>query len=246
MLRISNLKVNVGDKRILQGTTLSLDRGEKVLLMGPNGSGKTTLARALLGDDRLKLVSGKITVENGGGIVDITNLSVSERAKRGIFVGFQSPVEIPGVGFNELMFFAYRELHENEEAALEIEDFYEKVEHVAQKLGLKRNLVDRCVNEGLSGGECKKMELLQMVILKPKYAILDEPDSGLDTDSIKIVGKAISMLDEKTGVLVISHDAKRLKVENFDRVLIIKGGKIAKEGGVELIEAVSEKGYGNI
>lgn len=242
MIKITNLKVEVEDKLVLDGVSLNMEEGKKVLLMGPNGSGKTTLARVLLGDKQVKVVSGRITMkEESGKEMDLLKLDIDERAQRGIFVGFQHPVEIPGVGFYEFLLSAHREVLGEE--AINIDEFYKNIDQIAKTLQIEPKLASRNINEGLSGGEKKKMELLQMVVMKPKYVILDEPDSGLDADSVKIVKKAIEELEKNVSVLIISHDAKRLGMKDFDQVLVMKSGKIVKTGGNELIDEVAKKGY---
>ncbi len=236
-LKIENLKTEKEEAPILNGVSFVLSEGEKVLLMGPNGSGKTSLAMALLGDPSVNVVSGKIVLDGK----DITKLEPDKRAKLGLFVGFQNPVEIPGVNVYDILLAGYRAVHSGEN--LDIEEFRAKIDKIAVDLQIDNGLLSRGLNEGFSGGEKKKMELLQMLVLKPAFVILDEPDSGLDADAIKIVAKAISMLDAKTAVMVISHDAKRIRINDFNKVLILKNGLIVEEGGMELIDRVGKVGY---
>lgn len=236
MLKISGLNVKAGDKALLNGVDLELTTGEKVLLMGPNGSGKTTLVRAIMGDPSVEIISGKILLGDN----DLLKLSPDERAKLGVFVCFQSPVEIPGVNVYEILLAAHRQLYPEE--PISVEGLQDQIAVVAGKLGLEEQVLARSLNVGFSGGEKKKLELLQMVVLSPQYVILDEPDSGLDADSVKIVSRAIEMLSKSSAVLLISHDPRRLNF-NEDRILLMKKGRIVKEGGAELLQQVTKEGY---
>lgn len=238
-LLVNNLKAQKEDLPILDGVTFELSVGERVLLMGPNGSGKTTLAMALLGSSGVE-VSGDVLIENGKK-VDLLKLSITERAKAGLYIGFQLPVEIPGVSAYEMLFEAYRSI--SGDAPVEVDEVRGIVDKYAAELGIDAEFLSRGLNEGFSGGEKKKMELLQMLVLKPKLAILDEPDSGLDADSVKYVNKALSLLGPDTGVLIISHDPRRLGLKDISRVYIIRDGKIVENGGMELIDRVGNKGY---
>lgn len=248
MLEINNLKVEIDGEEVLQGVSVHVGRGEKVLLMGPNGSGKTSLARVLLGDARFKIISGEVTAELDGQKLNLLKLSPEDRARKRLFVGFQAPVEIPGVSFYDLLFQSSREIktEDSQNEVLEMDEFYDRVDEIAGVLSVDKNLLSRGVNENMSGGEKKKMELLQMVVLKPRLVILDEPDSGMDADSVKYIRKALDLLDKNTSVLLISHDPSRLGISAFDKVLVMKRGKIVKEGRTELIKQVSKEGYDKI
>ncbi|MBN2101026.1 Fe-S cluster assembly ATPase SufC [Candidatus Dojkabacteria bacterium] len=243
MIKIKNLSASIEGKNLIKGVSLDLEEGKKYLLMGPNGSGKTTLAMAIVGCGNAKAKSGSIKLIENGKTVDLSKLSIEGRAKKGVFIGFQGPVEIPGVNFYDMMFYSYIELHPEEAKKTKMEKFFERITKTAQKLGIAESLLERDINKGFSGGERKKMELLQMVVLEPKYVILDEPDSGLDADSVKIVGRGLDLLPSKTSVLIISHNPERLDIREFDKVYVMKEGKIVKSGGNELIDDVSKRGY---
>jgi Fe-S cluster assembly ATP-binding protein len=232
--------------------------------MGPNGSGKSTLVKAILGDEDVKVQSGELLLckqkelemekkaektnedkrkeKNGMGCINLLNMSTSQRAEKGIFVGFQHPPSIPGVSFVDLLFFAYKKLFGDETVSLD--EFYDKLEIYAKELGIDEKLMTRNVNEGLSGGEKKKMELLQMLVLKPQYIFLDEPDSGMDADSVKMIQKAVSIVKKDCAVAIISHNPQNLDIKNYDEVVVFKDGKIVRRGDSRLIEKVSEEGYG--
>lgn len=238
MIKIEELNVSRNGEHVLRNVSLEVGTGERVLLMGPNGSGKTSLARVIMGDESYEVASGSVEFMGE----DILSASIHERARRGIFVSFQDPVEVPGVSSYEFLFAAYREVHTGEKL-IEVDDFEKMLLDAADVLGVEKNLLSRGVNEGFSGGEKKKLELIQMLVLDPKFVVLDEPDSGLDADSVKLVGKALDSLPDESGILLISHDPARLGMKSYDRVFVMKDGEISKEGGEELIEGVSEKGY---
>ncbi len=240
MLRISDLNIKVGGRQILENVSLELPRGQKKLLMGPNGSGKSTLVRALLGDAKFEVTTGKIVMANGKK-KNLLKMNVAKRAENGLFIGFQHPAEIPGVSFSELLFFSHRKLSRDQNVAFEA--FYERLEDFCDELDIEKKLLNRSVNEDLSGGEKKKMELLQMVSLDPDYVVLDEPDSGMDADSVQMIPKAVEMIEEDTAILVISHNAENLGINDFNEVLIMKRGEIVERGGAELIGKVSKSGY---
>lgn len=240
MLDISSLTAQTDEEEILNDVSLTIEDSENVLLMGPNGSGKTTLVRAIWGDDKVEVKSGEIDF-NGK---DLLGMKPYRRAQLGIFFGFQYPVEVPGVDFHELLYISYNEIHPEKAEKYSIEDFFAYVDDIADKLSIPVGLLRKGVNEDMSGGERKKMELLQMVVLDPQLVLLDEPDSGLDADSISIVGDALNMLKSNVSVLVISHSAVRLENVGFDSVHVIRSGEIVESGGDELIDFIEEKGYG--
>ena len=243
MLQAEHLSAAREELEILRDIDIEIRPGANMLLMGPNGSGKTSLARVLLGDPSYRATEGSIRIVDEKETDDMTGLLPHERARKGLFVSFQSPVELPGVTTHEFLFSAYKSVYPEEGRDLDVDEMEGMIETAAEKLGIADGMLMRGVNEGFSGGERKKLELLQMVILQPKYVVLDEPDSGLDADSVKLISVALSLLEKHPGVLVISHDAKRLGGVQFDAVSIMRDGTISENGGVELIERVSREGY---
>lgn len=243
MLKITDLVAAREGGMLLRGVSLTVDAGKRILLMGPNGSGKTSLARVVMGDPEYEVGSGSVELIEKDTEVDLLSLSVHERARKGIFLVFQNPVAIPGVSAYELLYSAYRQVHPEDTENQDIDRFEAKIRSAGDVVGADPDLLTRGVNEGFSGGERKMLELVQMLVMEPKHVILDEPDSGLDADSVKCVGRAVDSLSKKTGVLLISHDPSRLKMRDFDTVLIMKRGEIVQQGGNELIELVARKGY---
>ncbi len=236
-LEIKNLHVEFNGKEILKGLNLKLESGSVHALMGPNGSGKTTLAHVLMGDPRYSVTKGKILI-NGK---DILKLSVSERAKLGLFLSFQSPVEIEGLKFSTFLRQAYNSLNRKKLSLLEFQELLEKK---AGELGISKELLSRYLNKGFSGGEKKKAEILQLLVLNPKIAVLDETDSGLDIDSLRIIAQGIRkfMSLEKT-ILIITHYKRILEYVKPDKVSIMLDGKIVRDGSGELVNHLEEKGY---
>jgi Fe-S cluster assembly ATP-binding protein len=247
-LDIKDLHVSIDGKEILSGLDLSIDRGQVHAIMGPNGSGKSTLANAVLGHPKYTITSGDILVK-GESIID---LPTSERAKKGIFLGFQYPTEIPGVGYSHFLRNAYNNLNkslsqeQDREVFLTVREFHEYVKKNLDSVGLDPSFLGRYLNEGFSGGEKKRSEVMQMLVLKPIVAILDEPDSGLDIDAVKAVAEAINrLIDTGAGVVVITHYARILRyLKKLDPVHVVAKGKIIKSGGKELSEELEAKGYG--
>lgn len=239
-LVINKLRAGIGTREILKGINLTIRPGEVHALMGPNGSGKSTLSNVLAGHPHYSASSGKALF--GG--KDILKLSPEERAKKGLFLAFQYPVEITGVGFFNFLKTAYTSLH----GSVDFKQFSEKVKSDAVKLNLDQSFLSRAINEGFSGGEKKKAEILQMVVLEPKMIILDETDSGLDIDSLKTVSEGVnSLIDKETvrpGVLVITHYFRILKYIQPDHVHVLIDGKIVAEGGPDLANKLEDKGYG--
>lgn len=230
-------------EEIIKDVSLEMRSGEKILLMGPNGSGKTSLSRVIMGDPSYEITKGKAELVQEKKRIDLFSLSPQERARNGIFVSFQTPVTIPGVNTYEFLYAAYREIFPEKAEKMDVSDFEKLLEDAADKLGVTMELLGRPVNEGFSGGERKKLELVQMLVLLPKYVILDEPDSGLDADTVKLVKKAVDSLPRSTAVMMISHDPARLQMKGFSRVYIMKSGTISEEGGEELITRVAKEGY---
>ncbi len=236
MLKIENLTVSIaetGDIR-LKNINLSVGPGELHVLMGPNGSGKSTLANTIMGSERYKVEEGKILL-NGE---EIQNLPPEERAKKGIFVAFQSPPEIPMVNYMRFLR-TVLEAH-----GLEVDD--KRILGILQQVGLTPDFMERDVNKGFSGGEKKRAEMAQLLLLKPAFAVLDEPDSGVDIDSLKYIAGTINdILNRKSGVLLITHSAKILNQlpSNFT-VHILVDGEIRAKGGPELINKIEKEGFG--
>ncbi len=242
MLDVKNLKVKVNKKLILQGLSLKVNRGEVVAVMGPNGSGKSTLAYTLAGHPQYKAASGLMKL----GKIELNKFSPDERAKKGIFLGFQYPVGVTGVGVSQFLRLAFQKIQNKKISPLE---FRELLNKQAKKLKVNKELLERSVNEGFSGGEKKKMEVLQMAVLRPKLAILDETDSGLDIDALKIVAEGINQVKKdnpRIGVLLITHYQRILEYVKPDRVVVIKKGKVVKEGGLKLVKELEKKGYEGI
>lgn len=242
-LEIKDLWVSVDGKEVIKGLNLVISPGEVVALMGPNGSGKSSLAYALAGHPRYQVISNKEQVINLDG-EDLLVMSPDERANKGLFLAMQQPVGIPGVNVRQLLLSSLRN-RKIKTSALELK---KRIEEEAVKLNLDLSLLSRGVNDGFSGGERKKMEILQMRIIAPKYAILDETDSGLDIDALKIVAKNAYEQARKNnlGILVITHYRRLLDFLKPDRVLIMGGGRIVREGGVELLSQLEKKGYESI
>jgi Fe-S cluster assembly ATP-binding protein len=248
-LEVKDLHANIEGKQILTGLSLNVDKGDVHALMGPNGSGKSTFANVLLGHPKYTITSGDILVK-GQSILD---LSTDERSKKGIFLGFQYPIEISGVGYSHFLRNAYNTLskslgqeQQNREVFLTVREFHEYVKRNLDYVGLDPSFLSRYLNEGFSGGEKKRSEVMQMLVLKPNIAILDEPDSGLDIDSVKAVAEAINkLIMTGAGVIVITHYARILRyLTKLDHVHVISRGKIIKSGGKELSEELESKGYG--
>jgi len=205
--------------------------------MGPNGTGKSTLASALMGNPKFEVISGSVTMENQ----DLLEMEVDERARAGLFLAMQYPAEVPGVTNSDFMRQALRAVSEKE---VNVIDFAMKYENAIKDLKMKENMAHRYLNEGFSGGERKRNEILQLKILKPKIAILDEIDSGLDVDALKIVGKNVSeMINSNFGCILITHYQRILKYIKPTHVHIMIDGKIALSGGEELIEKIDKNGY---
>jgi len=225
-------------KQILKGVSLNIKSGETHVIMGPNGGGKSTLALVLMGHPGYKITEGKIIVDG----TDVTNLSPDKRARLGLFLAFQYPIEVPGVNFANFLRMAVNENKKGEEKISPL-GFRNIIAKQAKKLSFSDEITKRMLNEGFSGGEKKKAEVLQMTVLKPKYAILDEPDSGLDVDALKIIAKTISNLDFPLGLILITHYQRVLHYLQPDFVHILLNGKIVKSGKASLAKQVEKTGY---
>jgi len=243
MLAIKNLFVEVDGKRILNGVNLSLRPGEIHVLMGPNGSGKSSLANVLMGHPNYTIDKGQLTIDKK----NIAGMTPDKRAKKGMFLAFQYPVSVEGVTVEQLMRKVKERVKTNGKAKMTVLEFRKKVEKEAEKLGVKKELLRRSINEGFSGGEKKKLEILQLAMLEPKYAILDETDSGLDIDGLKSVARGVKKIaakNSKLGVLLITHYQRLLKYIKPDRVSVMKQGKIVASGDIGLAAKIEKKGYG--
>ena len=238
LLEIKNLHAGVEDKEILKGVNLTIKPGEIHVIMGPNGSGKTTTANAILNNPTYKKTEGNILF-NGE---DITNESTDEIARKGVFMSFQLPEEIPGVSVANFLKYAKSKITGK---PVKIFEFKKELETYMQELNMNPKNIDRSLNVGFSGGEKKKNEILQMLVLNPKLAILDETDSGLDVDAIRTVSKGIEMFKkDDNGVLIITHNTKILHSLKVDYVHIFVDGKIVKTGNQELATQIENEGYG--
>lgn len=237
LLEIKDLHVNAEDKEILKGINLNIKKNEIHVIMGPNGSGKTTTANAILNNPEYTKTNGTITFEGE----DITNLKTDEIARKGIFMSFQLPEEIPGVSVTNFLKYAKNKVTGK---PVKIFEFKEELAKYMDELNMNSKNMERSLNVGFSGGEKKKNEILQMLVLNPKLAILDETDSGLDVDAIKIVSKGIEMFkNENNAILIITHNTKILHSLKVDYVHVLVNGRIVKTGTQELAKEIEENGY---
>lgn len=235
MLKAENLRVKVEDKEILKGINLIVDDGELHVVMGPNGSGKSTLALTIAGHPKYQVINGKIIFDGE----NITNLPPEERVRSGVFLSFQHPVEVEGVKVIQFLQRVLKNLKNLDEIQA-----YEVIFNAVQELGLDNSMLTRFLNVGFSGGERKKLEMLQAYLVKPRLLILDEPDSGVDVDSLKVIARIINKLHEEgTAILLITHYGRILEHLKPHRVHVIKEGKIVASGGIELVKTIEEKGF---
>jgi|TARA_B100000945_G_scaffold2521_1_gene2175 Fe-S cluster assembly ATP-binding protein len=241
MLSIENLHVSVDGKQILTGLDLELKGGEVHAIMGPNGSGKSTLSYVLSGREGYDVTSGKILYQGE----NLLEMDPEERAGKGLFLAFQYPVEIPGVSSMNFLKTAANSIRKfRGEAEFDAMDFVKFVREATKKLNITDDMLKRSVNSGFSGGEKKRNEVLQMAVLEPTLCILDETDSGLDVDALRVVGEGISALKSKTrSFLVITHYPRILEYIVPDRVHVLAGGKIVKTGNNELAHELEKTGY---
>ena len=241
LLRIEDLHVEVEDREILKGLDLSVDKGEIHAIMGPNGSGKSTLAYVLTGRPGYEVTAGKIFYKGE----DVMDLAPDERAKEGIFLAFQYPTEVPGVSVVNFLRTAYNAIHPDDQKSAMAFRLYlkEKID----LLEIPSELVDRYVNQGFSGGEKKRNEILQMAVLNPELAIMDETDSGLDIDALKHVSAGVNKLaGPDVGIVLITHYQRLLNYIRPDKVHVLMGGAIVKSGGFELAEQLEAEGYAGL
>lgn len=241
LLKITGLHVSVGDKEILHGVELTVNSDETHVLMGPNGTGKSTLGYAITGNPAYTVTEGDI-VFGGESIVD---MPVNERAKKGIFLSFQNPLEVPGVTLSS---FIRSALEQKTKTRLRLWDFKKKLAETMKLLDMDESYSDRDLNVGFSGGEKKKAEILQMLMLEPKLAILDETDSGLDVDAVRTVSQGVKLYRERVhgSLLIITHSTRILEALTVDAAHVMENGVIVKNGGAELVEKINEKGFSAI
>jgi len=237
VLKIVDLHVNVEDKEILKGVTFIARSDETIALLGPNGHGKSTLLQAIMGNPRYTITKGQILLNDQ----DVLAMSVSERSKAGIFLAMQYPSEVAGVVSAD---FLRASLNTRRAKPLSLFQFYRLLDATYKKMGIPFEMANRSLNEGFSGGEKKRNEILQMILLEPRFALLDEIDSGLDIDAMTIVANAIKQEQEKgRGFLVVSHYARLYNMIHLTRTIVMINGKIAVEGGPEIIQKIDSQGY---
>ncbi len=237
LLSLKGVKSEVEGKEILKGVDLTINKGEVHVIMGPNGAGKSTLASVLVGHPKHELVEGEIILDGE----NINELEVDERAKKGLFLSFQYPEEIPGLTVEDFLRTAKEAIAGEKQYMMQ---FHNELVDKMEKLHINPEYAERHLNVGFSGGEKKKNEILQMAVLEPKLAILDETDSGLDIDATKIVFEGVRTLkNDETAMLIITHYDKVLEYLQPDFVHILMDGKIVKTGGIELVEAIEKDGY---
>jgi Fe-S cluster assembly ATP-binding protein len=241
MLEIENLHAQVADNEILRGVNLTVKSGEVHAIMGPNGSGKSTLAGILAGRDAYTVTSGHVRYDNQ----DLLDMEPEARAREGIFLAFQYPVEIPGVNNSYFLKAALNEIRKHRgEPELDAFEFMKLVRERIELLEMDASLLERQVNEGFSGGEKKRNEIFQMAVLEPKLAILDETDSGLDIDALKIVANGVNaMRSQERAIVVVTHYQRLLNYIVPDYVHVLSAGRVVKSGGKDLALELEEKGY---
>ena len=242
LLEVKNLHVSAEDEtEILHGINLTLGRDETHVLMGPNGTGKSTLGYAITGNPNYTVTEGSIVFDGE----DITDLPVNERAKKGIFLSFQNPLEVPGV---TLSAFIRTSLEQKTGSRLRLWDFKKKLAETMKLLNMDEAYAERDLNVGFSGGEKKKAEILQMLMLEPKLAILDETDSGLDVDAVRTVSNGVRLFKERChgSLLIITHSTRILEALQVDATHVMENGVIVKEGGASLVEEINEHGFGKL
>ena len=240
LLSIKNLKVNVGEKEILHGIDLTIGKGETHVIMGPNGAGKSTLGNAVMGNPNYEITEGSIEFEGK----DILEENATNRAKMGIYLSFQNPIEVPGISLSNFM----RNSLENVTGSkVKIWDFRKKLEEKSKALNMDKEYADRDLNVGFSGGEKKKSEILQLLMLNPKLAILDETDSGLDVDAVKTVSEGIKEFqkDKERSLIIITHSTRILEALDVDYTHVIVDGKLVETGDASLVDKINKNGFEN-
>lgn len=242
MLNIKNFKIEVAGKVVVSDISMKIKAGETHVLMGPNGSGKSSLAYSLAGHPFYNVLAGTAELDKQ----NLLELTPDQRVKNGLFLAFQNPVSVEGVNVYTFLKLIYQANFPKKR--LLPYQFKKKLKDYLQKLQMHESFLDRYLNEGFSGGEKKRMEILQLLVLEPKYAIFDEIDSGLDVDALKIVAQNISLVakQQKIGILIITHYQRILKYFKPDHVHIMHHGKIVKSGGIELVSQIESEGYKNL
>ena len=236
-LKIENLHVEVGEKEILKGLNLEINTGEVHAIMGPNGNGKSTLLSTIMGHPKYTVTQGKITLDGQ----DVLAMSVDERARAGLFLGMQYPQEIPGITNSDFLRAA---INARRDEPISLFKFIRTLDKNIEELGMDENLAHRYLNEGFSGGEKKRNEILQMKLLQPRFALLDEIDSGLDVDALRVVAGAInSMRSDEFGCIMVSHYERMFELVKPTHVHVLVQGQIVMSGGYELVEKIDQEGY---
>lgn len=239
-LTIQNLSIFIEGKSVVEKIGLTIKPREIHVLMGPNGSGKSSLALALMGHPNFRIKEGKVIIGNR----DILSLKPNERAKMGLFLSFQNPIAIPGVTLGQLIFTACKNTNDNK---VDINKLYLQIKRKAQLLGFSEDILNRDINDGFSGGEKKKAEILMLLNLKPKFVIFDEIDSGLDIDALKTVSQLIKELAKKgVGIILITHSQEILNHIKPKFIHIIKNGNIIQSGNIKLAKEIGKKGYAKV
>ena len=238
LLQVKGLSVGIEDGQILHDVDITINAGETHVLMGPNGAGKSTLGNAIMGNPVYQVLNGRI-IFNGE---DITNLTTDKRARSGMFMSFQNPLEVPGISLESFIRNGMRQVSEK---PMKLLQFKKKLEETMNLLEMDPSYAERDLNVGFSGGEKKKAEILQMLMLSPKFAILDETDSGLDVDAVRTVSKGIEEYQKQTdgALLIITHNAKILEALDVDYTHILVRGHMVRTGGAELIQEISMNGF---
>lgn len=240
ILEVKDIKARVEDNEILHGLNLSINEGETHVIMGPNGAGKSTLGNVLMGNPRYEKISGQIIFDGE----DITESSTDEIAKKGMFLSFQNPIEVPGITLSNFIRNAYQNRNGGR---IKLWDFKKSLEKSMELLSMDPSYANRDLNVGFSGGEKKKAEILQLLMLKPKLAILDETDSGLDVDAVKTVSEGIKAYKEQVGgaLIIITHSTRILESLDVDYTHVLVDGKIVKSGDASLVDEINNNGFEN-